>query len=430
MVVAMQTIDDLDLPHLPLDESGFSSNPWPYLDAARNKHPWLSRCSFGLVVHDFSAMKDLLWKDEHLQTDIDNVLDIMDAEGTEWSRFQKVSLLAQQGLSHQRIRSVLAPAFTPRQANRHRPLMRQVIAELLDEWAPKQQFDFEEFASNFPIGVMCRLIGAPLEAIPALRTSLEALGLSFSMDRQHLPVLEDAILVIDGFVKDLVAERCDSDRQGNDDLLEVLISTKERGDLSERELYDLLIFLFVAGYDTSKNALTLMISVLIDNPSLYKRCASDQAFCKRVTEENFRYLTTSTIPRTIVKDLEYRDVLLPKGTMIFFPVSIAGRDPDAIENPDAFDPNRRQIKKHLAFGMGGHICLGQFIARAQIEEGLHLIAQRMKNPRRTGPSAWRPFFGVWGMRGLPIAFEDAYLATNRVPESSTADPQTDHMRKT
>ena len=64
-------------------------------------------------------------------------------------------------------------------------------------------------------------------------------------------------------------------------------------------------------------------------------------------------------------------------------------------------------KRHVAFGMGEHICLGQFIARAQIQEGLHLIAQRIRNPRRVGPSAWRPFYGVWGLRGLPIEFDPA-----------------------
>jgi cytochrome P450 len=53
------------------------------------------------------------------------------------------------------------------------------------------------------------------------------------------------------------------------------------------------------------------------------------------------------------------------------------------------------------------MCLGQFIARAQLEEGLHLIAQRITKPRSRGPVGWRPFPGVWGIRGLPIEFEPA-----------------------
>lgn len=404
----MQTIAELALPHLAMEAADFAEDPLPRFAEAREQHPWLATCAFGYVVHQYDAIRDLLWLDHSLQGAYDNVVEIMQARGTPWGRFQQESLLAQTGEAHKRIRNVLAPAFTPQQADRHRPLMRKVIAGLLDEWVPRGAFDFEDFASNFPITVMCSLIGAPPSVIPRLRSSLEAFGLSMSMDRTFLPQLVQATETLDAFAQDLVAERRNARRPaGEEDLLEMLLKTRESGGLSERELFDLLIFLFVAGYDTSKNALTLLMHVLIDRPDLYARCAEDPGFCRRVVEENFRFHTTATIPRLTTKDITYRDVLIPAGTMLFFPVSIAGRDPGAIEDADSFDPEREQRKKHMAFGMGVHICLGQFIARAQIEEGLHQIAQRIGNPRRTGPSGWRPFFGVWGLKGLPIAFDPA-----------------------
>ena len=61
----------------------------------------------------------------------------------------------------------------------------------------------------------------------------------------------------------------------------------------------------------------------------------------------------------------------------------------------------------MAFGRGMHICLGQFIARAQLEEGLHLIAQRITQPRLVGRPGRRPFTGVWGLKGLPLEFTPA-----------------------
>jgi cytochrome P450 len=404
----MQTIADLPLHSLPMEDPGFSANPWPELAKARATHPWLATCAFGHVVHSYDAMRDLLWLDHSMTGAYHDVVEIMEAEGTSWGRFQHESLLAQTGEAHKRIRSVLAPAFTPQQANKHRPLMQKVIAQLLDEWVPKGEFDFELFASFFPITVMCSLIGAPTNAIASLRSSMEAFGLSLSMNKEFLPQLNNAFEVLDAFAREIVAERRKARLpKGDEDLLEILITTLDSGGLSERELYDLLIFLFVAGYDTSKNALTLMMDALIERPEMYQRCAQDAAYCRKVTEENFRYLTTSTIPRIVTKDITYKDVLIPKGTMLFFPVSISGRDP-AIENGEAFDPERDQTKKkHITFGMGVHICLGQFIARAQIEEGLHQIAQRIRNPRRTGESSWRPFYGVWGLKGLPIAFDPA-----------------------
>jgi cytochrome P450 len=403
----MQAIGDLKLPRLPMEDADFAANPWPHLAAAREQHPWLATCAFGYAVHQYGAMRDLLRLDHSMTGAYDNVVDIMQARGTPWGRFQQESLLAQKGDSHRRIRSAIAAAFTQQQANQHRPLMREVIADLLDEWVPRGAFDFEEFASYFPITVMCSLIGAPPGEIPRLRSSMEAFGLSLSMDRKYLPALQRATEVLDAFAQDLVAERRKARRPEGRDLLEIMLDALDAGGLSERELCDLLIFLFVAGYDTSKNALTLLMDVLIDRPDLYRRCAEDPAFCQNVVEENFRFLTTSTIPRVTTKEIAYREVAIPAGTMLFFPVSIAGRDPTAFEDPDRFDPGREQARKHMAFGMGVHACLGQFIARAQIEEGLHQIARRIRAPRRTGPSAWRPFYGVWGLKGLPIEFDPA-----------------------
>ena len=402
----MPDITALELPYLPMDEASFADDPLPGFAEAREQHPWLATCPYGTVITQYDAMRDVLQMDRNLEGAYRSVVDIMEARQTSWGRFQLESLLAQTGDAHQRIRKVLAPAFTPQQANRHRALMQAVIARQLDEWAPKGAFDFEDFAANFPITVFCGLVGASADVIPALRGSLEAFGLSLSMNKAFLPNLVDAFDTLDMFVQGLVAQRRIAPHgPDEEDMLDVLLKTRDADGLSERELYDLLIFLFVAGYDTSKNALTLAMNVLIDRPELYQRCGEDLSFAKKVMEEGFRHLTTSTIPRVVTRAFEYRGVTFPEGTLLFFPVSISGRDPGAFADADSFDPDRTSAKKHITFGLGVHICLGQFIARAQIEEGLHQIAQRIHNPRRTGPSAWRPFFGVWGLRGLPIAFD-------------------------
>jgi cytochrome P450 len=404
----MTQLTDLELYQLPMEDPAFSENPWPALAEAREVHPWLAKSGYGYAIHEYQAMRDLLWLDRSMTGAYHDVVEIMQAEGTGWGRFQHESLLAQTGESHQRIRNILAPSLTPKRAKELRPLMRRVIDELLDEWVPRGEFDFEEFASYFPISVMCSMIGAPREAIPSLKASMEAFGLSMSLDKDFLPQLEAAFETLDEFSRDLVAERrANRLPESEQDLLEILIDALEEGRISEREVYDLLIFLFVAGYDTSKNAMTFMMDVLIGKPEMYRRCAEDIEFCNKVTEENFRYLTTSTIPRVTTRDIEYRGVAIPEGTLLFFPVSISGRDDEAFENADEFDPERGDVKKHITFGLGVHICLGQFIARAQIAEGFHQIAKRMKNPRRTGKSGWRPFYGVWGLKGLPIAFDPA-----------------------
>ena len=404
----MQAMAELELPHLAMDEPSFGEDPWPHFEAARAKHPWLATCKFGMVVSEYGAMKDLLWMDDGMRTALGDIVDLMDARGTPWGKFQEDMILAYNGAEHKRMRDVLAAAFTPRQALKHRPLMRQTIAGLLDEWVPKGKFDFEEFASYFPISVMCRLIGAPREIIPGLRTSMEALGQSLSLDPGFMQNLQDAASTMYASMAELCARRRAGERLGaEEDMLDVLLATQDSGGMSMDELLNLLIVLFVAGYDTSKNALTLMMDVLIERPEDYARCAVDLDFCAKVVEENFRFHTTATIPRQTNRAIEYRDVLIPEGTMLFFPVSVAGRDTSVAPDAAEFRPEREQKNRHIAFGRGQHMCLGQHIARAQIEEGLHLIARRITHPRRIGPSGWRPFFGVWGMKGLPIEFDPA-----------------------
>jgi cytochrome P450 len=403
----MQTLSSLDLPLLPLEDPAFAANPFPHFAAARERHPWLARWQHGPIVTGYGAVRDLMAMESRMRMPYDQLVEVMDAKGTAWGRFQESHILSRSGPGHKRIRDILAPAFTPRQANLHRPLMRETIARLLDEWAPKGAFDFEEFASWFPITVTCRLIGASPEVIPGIRSAMETLGLGVSMDPTLLPRLEGAIVKMDDFVHQLMDERRQSPRPDatSPDLLDLLLHAQSKGGLTERELADLLIFLFAAGFDTSKNVLTLTMHELVSRPEIYRRCADDLSYCRRVIDETMRFHSVTTTNRLLTQDITYRDVLLPAGTSLGFPWSVIARDPGAVEDADRFEPDRARENPHLGFALGGHICLGQFIARATLEEGLHQIAQRIANPRSPGPRAWRPFPGVWGIAGLPITFD-------------------------
>src|SRR5690606_6521353 len=118
----------------------------------------------------------------------------------------------------------------PRYANQIRPLMREIMGNLLDEWLPKGGFDFAEFASYYPVSVMTSMIGARLDVIPGLRESLETLGRAYSLDPRLEPALQKAILHLDAFCKELVAERRrHPDHEGPPDLLDMLIEASREG---------------------------------------------------------------------------------------------------------------------------------------------------------------------------------------------------------
>jgi cytochrome P450 len=379
----MQALSDINLPHLPVDTPEFAADPVRFFREAKRQHPWIAASDLGYWVHDYAAIRELLGHDETLRPAYDGIVAMLGAHGTPWGRFTEEQLISLPSETHARLRQTFATKFTPRYANQMRPIMQASIGDLLDEWAPKGAFDFEEFAANFPISVMFRLVGAPVEEIPRIRWALETHGLAFGMNPDHIPAVQEAVEVEDAFVQRIVAERrANRAHGGEQDLLDLLLEAAEEGSITDRQLYDVLIFVFVAGYDTSKNVLTYMMYLMMQNPEVYRRCAEDLEYCRKVVEETLRYYNPGTTNRFTNDEMDYRGVTLPRDTMVFFPLSISGRDPGTFEEPERFDPERTIAAetRHISFGLGKHICLGQYIARAQLQEGLHLIAQLIREP--------------------------------------------------
>jgi cytochrome P450 len=396
---------DLDLGYLPIDEAGFAANPYPYLEAAQAKHPWLSRCNVGYVIHGYQAMKDIMWMDDKLRTSNDAVVDIMGARGTFWGDHIERQILARSGADHARIRSSVQEAFTPRNVNRYRALMREVISDLLDEWAPKGAFDVAEFAAYFPIVIACALVGAPPSSHEPIRDALETFGRgAFALDPAQLPAMDAALRVTWDFADGLVVERERTGGGEPHDVLNVLIGAKRAGKIDDTELRDLLLFILNAGYDTSKNMITMIVQTMLDHPDYWARCAEDPIFCRKVVDEQFRWRNTASPYRTVAEDVDYQGVRLPKDSLLVFPLPLSGRDPAAFDHAADFDPDHPQPNRHIGFGRGVHMCLGQHLAKAQIEEGIHVMAQRLVNPKLAGEIHWRSYPGVWGVLTLPITF--------------------------
>jgi cytochrome P450 len=399
----MSSIHELELSYLPIEEPAFAVDPMPYFEAARQQHPWLARCSVGFLVTEFKAMDEILRQDTKLRMSSPEIVDLMGARGTGWGRFTEEMMLSKSGADHARLRNSVASAFGPTSVNRLRPVMQSVVCELLDEWAPRGAFDFAEFAAHFPIRVMFGLIGACADLLPGIRSALEVQGSSYSLEPSRMPVIEESYQILWNFVDTLIAAR--GPNAGKGDLLDDLIEANTSGALNHEELRIMVLFLFAAGYDTSKNLLTLIMHSMIGSAQNWARCAQDRTYCEKVVKEQLRYGSPSNVYRMVTDEFEYRGVRLPKGTMIILPLTISGRDPAVFRDPTAFDPDRKAKEHHLAFGRGMHLCLGMFLAQAQAQEGIHLMAQRIKNPRLAGEVTWRPFPGVWGIRSLPIVFD-------------------------
>jgi cytochrome P450 len=406
----MSGVAELDLYDLPIADQVFADDPDPHMIAARERHPWLARTPFGYVITEYAACGEILLMDDRLKTPAEQVVEIMGGEGTNWARFEVECLIARDGADHDRVRSAVKMAFSPRAVKAYQERIRAVVLALLDEWAPKARFDFEDFASRFPVAVMFGLMGVPSSRICEVKDWLEIVGQSFSLDRRLFPQILEGFDQLWEFVDGIIKKRAAAQARGAADLLDELVAAESSGSISATELRDLVLFLFVAGYDTSKNQLSHIMNFMLDRPDQWQRCAADRSYCDKVVDEALRHSGVGTSYRNVARELQYRGVTFPRGTMLIFPMGIVCRYSGPFEGGLRFDPERQNANRHMAFSRGMHSCLGMFLARLQIAEGLHLIAQRLKNPRRDGELAWRLFPGVWGPKRLPIAFEAAQPA--------------------
>jgi cytochrome P450 len=398
---------EFELPVLPLESLEYSANPDPWIEAARKQHPWLARFSQGYVVHGYEAACDLFGDDDNLIAGYGAVAEFYGVSDSLWGRFMRGTLSATRGEQHDRLRGCLAHAFTPRRANRERGMMQRVITELLDEWAPLGEFDFAVFASYFPVTVMCGLLGIGAKRVTGMRDALECQLMSLTLDPATKPLFLGAFDQIWAFVNEVIEEREASGQFDEEHLLDAMIAAKNAGHMDETELRFMVITTIIGGFDTSKNQLTSTMSLLLSRPEMYQRCAEDLDYCRKVSEESFRHSAIVSKFRQAANDFTYRGHDFRKGEVIVISAPLANRDPAMFPEPTRFDPERANVSRHVGLGRGPHICIGQFIARAQVQEGLHLIAQRLRNPRLAGERTRRPMLGAWGLRSLPIAFDPA-----------------------
>jgi hypothetical protein len=403
--ISMALDTETQIPTMPVETQEFSADPQPFLEAARKQHPWLARFSQGYVVHGYQACADLMADNKNMTCGFGPMLDFYGVRGTTFAHFMERTLISDYTPAHVRLRGSVAHAFTPRRANQERGMMQRTITRLLDEWAPLGRFDFAEFASYFPVTVMCGLLGVSAEPIPRIRDALENHMKSLTLDPAVKPLFMAGWDVLSDFADSLVRDRETRGQFEEESLLDAIIAAKKKGELDHTEACYMVLSLLLAGYDTSKNQLGMTMKLLLDRPDMYRRCAEDPVYCRKVSEESLRHSAIASPYREAVVDFSYDGFEFHKGELIVMAPPLANRDPSIFLSPGEFDPDRENNGRNIGFGRGPHLCIGQFLARNQMQEGLHLIAQRLSNPRLDGAVEWRPFLGAWGLKSLPIAFD-------------------------
>ncbi|NUR83793.1 MAG: cytochrome P450 [Nonomuraea sp.] len=286
------------------------------------------------------------------------------------------------GPGHQRWRRLLTPSFTIRRMEAWRPRVQAMADELVEAMLAKGSPAnlSRELGLPLPVRVICALVGAPPEDQDRFaRWSSVMLTLTRFSQQEVDETYRDFGAYVAALVED---KRADP----GDDLLSELtqISDAEDGRLSVEELIGTVMALLLAGHETTSNMIAIMAATLLSERERYEAVLADPGLIPGAVEEVLRLDSTLSVigtPRVAREDVLLGESLVPAGETVIPGRPAANRDPRKFPDPDAFDAARDNAAQHLAFGSGPHYCLGQPLARMELQVVLGTLVRRMPGLR-------------------------------------------------
>jgi cytochrome P450 len=310
------------------------------------------------------------------------------------------------GGDHRRLRNLVNPALSPRAVERYRPAMRRFLKQLTDELPSDGRCDFvSAFAKPYPSLVIAEVMGAPLKDAPRLHHWSNWIQRQFDaaslMTEREL--IEEAVAEFYSYEDELIAARRATP---GEDLISALIQAEDAGDrLSHDELRNLVLNILVGGVDTSQSQLAHAVRLLAEHPDQWRLLHRDpRGLALAAIEEALRYEPiTPFTARITIAEIEYRDVTFPAGTIVLISAWHANRE--GIE-PDTFDiVADRPRSRVLTFGAGIHYCVGANLARAEMEEALAFLGERVESITLDGEPEFGTASGIYGLESLPLRLE-------------------------
>ncbi|MBB5893773.1 cytochrome P450 [Kutzneria kofuensis] len=276
---------------------------------------------------------------------------------------QAKSLLALDLPEHTAPRRMLANEFTLRRINELRPVIQKIVDDRIDEMlAAGPPADLiSDLATQVPSRMICELLGVPLESREFFQDRTLTLQLPGSTPEQQLQAADD----LARFLDELVTEK---EREPSDDVLGRLVL---RNRDTEVYTHDLLVGmaqnLLIGGHETTINAIALGTIGLLQRPDVIAELQSDPDMIVATVEEILRYYPIFDVMVRVAKeDIEIGGVTIKAGDGVVLALGSCNRDEERFADGDTFDA-RRGDRQHVTFGYGIHQCLGQNLARVELE---------------------------------------------------------------
>ncbi|MFF3862742.1 cytochrome P450 [Streptomyces sp. NPDC002209] len=315
---------------------------------------------------------------------------------------RRTALLGVDDPVHNTQRRMLIPSFTLKRTAALRPAIRQTVDRLIDDMVARgpQAELVSAFALPVPSMVICALLGVPYEDHEFFEAQSRRL-----LRGPELADVEDARSRINGYLAGLIEHKR---THRGDGLLDELVERRlETGETDIDELVSLAAILLIAGHETTANMISLGTFTLLRHPEQLAELRADPSLITVAVEELMRFLSIADgMLRVATQDIEIGGVTVRADDGVIFSTSVINRDAAVFEDPDALDWHR-PARHHVGFGFGVHQCLGQNLARAEMEIALGTLFARLPGLRLAAEPdriPFRPGDTIQGMVELPVAW--------------------------
>ena len=375
-------------------EEGFFDNPYRQYRRLREKAP----------VHQSPIGPwSLLGYEECARLIRDPSLSVEDRNATVGPR----DILNMDPPDHTRIRRLLSKAFTPRRIEELVDTTQSLVDTMLDGIEDRGRLDvIPDLAFPLPFAVISRMLGMPEDDSESVRDWSHTLVqvLEPMLAPEELAKVMIASENLRGRVTEVIEEKR---KKPADDLLSALIAVEEQGDrLSEEELLDQVMLLYIAGHETTVNLIGNGMLALLRNPEQLNKLVKTPQLIDNGIDELLRFDSPVQFTRRVaLADIEIDGNSVAAGSMIFAMLGSANHDPEHFgPNADELDLARLEAPHHLSFGGGIHHCLGAVLARMEGRIGIGSLVQRFPNMELTDePAKWNQRLVLRGLDSLPVS---------------------------
>ncbi|MGW1963738.1 cytochrome P450 [Streptomyces sp. NPDC001935] len=290
-----------------------------------------------------------------------------------------VTLVNYDPPDHTRIRRLATPALTPARMAAHRERIELNALELLDAAdAARGRGPVElmgAFARPFAFRSLCEVFEVREEERASLYQPVALLADKAGCSAR---AVEESVARIDAFVRGEMARR--EAAPGDDVVSRVLAAWHQQGGATEDEVASLLAMLFLAGFDSTVQAIGMSLVALLGHRDVQDSLRDEPSRIPRAVDELLRWDTPGPFgtKRVTLEDVRFGDTVIPAGSGVLLSVASANHDPRCHADPGTLNPDRTTAARHLSFGLGPHYCPGSALARLELTVALTAILGRWR----------------------------------------------------